>query len=223
MVESWIWVTRSLGLKLDWVAAVFWITNNSSPQSDSNKDIVGPYWNKTSAAVGAAKDFQISFVANMVSYGWGKHLAVDNIQFSPDCAVVASISSPPMDVSTPAGAKATFTCGVKGDPIPTVVWLHNGDALGTGNFTGDGGRIWMDVTNTLIFNSTVEKDSGVYTCNATNTMGSKTASATLVILSVSTGDWGCNLVLFRPMASLYLSSGSSIGSSTLLLPPPPEM
>ena len=112
------------------------------------------------------------------------HLAIDNIQFAPDCAAVASITKSPVDMATPAGAKAVFMCGTKGDPMPTVTWYHLGDALGTGNFTGDGGRIWVDKDNSLTFNSTVVADAGKYTCNATNSLGSKTASAQLVVLTV---------------------------------------
>ena len=77
-----------------------------------------------------------------------------------------------------------FMCGTKGDPMPTVTWYHLGDKLGTGNFSADGGRIWVDKDNSLVFNSTVVEDAGEYTCNASNSLGSKKASANLVILTV---------------------------------------
>ena len=137
--------------------------------------------------MGAAKDFQITFVATMRVETWAHyHLALDNIVFSPDCAAVASINQAPADMSTPQGSKAVFVCGVKGDPTPTVTWYNKiGAALGSANFSADGGRIWQDAKNSLVFNSTKAGDAGTYTCNATNSLGSKTASATLVILNVS--------------------------------------
>ena len=71
--------------------------------------------------------------------------------------------------------------------MPTVTWYHLGDAFGSGKFSDDSGRIWVDTDNSLIFNSTVVEDAGKYTCNATNSLGSKTASAQLVVLTVSFG------------------------------------
>ena len=113
------------------------------------------------------------------------HLAIDNIQFAPDCAAVAAIVVHPADIATPQGAKAMFACGVKGDPAPTVSWYHLGSLLGSDGFSGDSGRIWMSDDNSLMFNSTVAADAGTYTCNATNTIGFKVSSAQLVILDVS--------------------------------------
>ena len=149
-------------------------------------DNTGAFWNHSSALVGAAKDFQITFVATMNLNWWDDyHLAIDNIQFAPDCAAVAAITIHPADLATPEGAKAEFACGVKGDPAPTVAWYHLGSPLGGDKFSADSGRIWVDKYNSLIFNSTIATDIGTYTCNASNSLGYKVSSAQLVILDVS--------------------------------------
>ena len=64
--------------------------------SAGSGDGVGPYWNHSSAVVGAHKDFHLTFVATMNVGIWEHyHMAIDNIMFAPECAAVASINQVP--------------------------------------------------------------------------------------------------------------------------------
>ena len=142
-------------------------------------------WNTSHASVGALDNFTVSFVGQGDYVGYFDYMVVDNIKFGSDCAAVAAIKTPPQDVATPTGAGVEFVCVGVGEPKPTITWYFNGFKFGSANFSDDNGRIWVSTDNKLMFNSTKTSDAGKYTCNVSNTLGYKTASANLIILSVS--------------------------------------
>lgn len=66
----------------------------------------------------------------------------------------------------------------RGKPSPDVWWERDGQRIPTE------GRVFQDGLN-LVFNPTMEGDSGVYTCVAQNKAGRRTQEATVTVASKS--------------------------------------
>lgn len=77
-------------------------------------------------------------------------------------------------VTVLAGSVASLRCTATGDPLPVQSWARNGTAVVSGSRfqITDGGRV-------LTVSSVTEEDGGVYTCHASNTIG--TDSSTVVL------------------------------------------
>lgn len=88
--------------------------------------------------------------------------------------------SKPNDLALGEGAMARFECRVTptDDPALKVEWLHNGQVLCAGsriNTVSDFGYVVLEI------NDLFDRDSGVYTCRATNKYGEATTSCNLVV------------------------------------------
>jgi hypothetical protein len=84
-------------------------------------------------------------------------------------AVSPFITSPPSDQTVTVGSAATFRATAIGTPAPTLQWQK------------DGVDLFGATTSTLTLATTTTADSGRYTIVATNTSGTSSASATLVV------------------------------------------
>ena len=89
-------------------------------------------------------------------------------------AMIFCLTALPMIVSTFStpnpreGTQLSIECRVSGIPLPTVVWMKDGNTLNTNNqififFTGSTAKI-------MILSATVD-DAGYYTCIASNIAG----------------------------------------------------
>lgn len=86
------------------------------------------------------------------------------------------IVSGPMNQTLPVNSETKMPCKAIGDPQPTVLWYHDGIPVAPSD------RVEITGKGTLVISSLdKDSDSGVYTCVATNQLGSTTSSAYLVI------------------------------------------
>ncbi|KAL3982100.1 Fibronectin type III domain family protein [Acanthocheilonema viteae] len=76
------------------------------------------------------------------------------------------------------GEKAEFSCVITGYPEPLIEWLHNGERI-----TGDSRLKISFVTGRalLTIRNTNKQDAGEYCCKASNSAGSETSKAGLVV------------------------------------------
>ncbi|VDN31504.1 unnamed protein product, partial [Gongylonema pulchrum] len=74
--------------------------------------------------------------------------------------------------------QAKFSCEVEGDPEPLIEWLHNGERV-----TEDARLRISSLAGraTLVISSVVKEDEGEYCCRASNSAGSETSRADLVV------------------------------------------
>ena len=79
-----------------------------------------------------------------------------------------------MGMRAAEGQTVNLTCQVFGSPKPVVVWRKSGEQLTGGRFsvTEDGHLMIVDLS--LV-------DAGSYTCNATNRLGSVSATGSLIV------------------------------------------
>ena len=85
------------------------------------------------------------------------------------------------DNITVEGNNIAMTCEATGIPLPTIVWTFNGSVLMSGsnvNITGaaiENGDT-SAVTQTLTIMNVLRNLTGMYTCSASNSVGSDTSS-----------------------------------------------
>ena len=85
-----------------------------------------------------------------------------------------SIVLPPLSMVVNETGIASLQCEVKGNPAPQVTWLKENSSLPADKrvFQSRDGLIVTDVTS---------QDSGLYTCEARNFLGTVSSSATLTV------------------------------------------
>ena len=85
-----------------------------------------------------------------------------------------SIVLPPVSMVVNETGIASLQCEVKGNPAPLVTWLKENSSLPADKriFQSRDGLIIVDVTS---------QDSGLYTCEARNFLGTVSSSATLTV------------------------------------------
>ena len=115
------------------------------------------------------------------------------LQLSP--SALSTIETPPQGITVNESSATTFTCGVSGVPLPSIVWT-----LPNGTNVESPPCIVQDVeqtelyaetiisddtpyaaTSTLFIDPVSRDDDGVYTCTAINRLANATASATLTV------------------------------------------
>ncbi|XP_053380573.1 protein sidekick-2-like [Mercenaria mercenaria] len=95
-------------------------------------------------------------------------------------------SSPPRMIEAPSnitileGGNARFTCETKGAPKPVVRWGKETAGGGSVEIT-DSGRFQILEGGSLLIVSVERDDSGIYTCNSSNSQGHIAASASLSV------------------------------------------
>ena len=84
------------------------------------------------------------------------------------------------------GNQLIIECRVSGIPLPTVVWMKDGNALG-------GNQIFVfmssESASRINIRSSIIEDSGVYTCTAINAAGSASD-----MIQVQVSDGKCHLL-----------------------------
>ena len=85
-----------------------------------------------------------------------------------------SIVLPPLSMVVNETGTASLQCEVKGNPTPQVTWLKENSSLSADKriLQSRDGLIIVDVTS---------QDSGLYTCEARNFLGTVSSSATLTV------------------------------------------
>ena len=84
------------------------------------------------------------------------------------------IVSPPMSIVVNKTGIASLQCGVKGNPVPQVMWLKENSSLPSDK------RI-LRSRGDLVIRDVTSQDGGEYTCRARNILGVVTSSATLTV------------------------------------------
>ena len=82
------------------------------------------------------------------------------------------------------GQTALFSCQATGEPVPFIEWYYNGAKVNTTSFlkyslSSPISPNYAD--STLILLNVTSMDTGTYTCNATNIVGSAVSKAQLRI------------------------------------------
>lgn len=75
------------------------------------------------------------------------------------------------------GQLVQLQCTVTGDPFPVVTWYHDGTAV------IPNANIGLNTNSTVLtFNPVMKTNEGVYTCAATNALGSDNTTITLTVI-----------------------------------------
>ena len=81
----------------------------------------------------------------------------------------------PMNQTIPKGHTARIPCSASGDPLPLIKWFKSQDSIGNDlHFS-------VLANGTLVINSVSERDSGWFTCRATNNAGTVQKKAYLLV------------------------------------------
>ncbi|XP_061163155.1 basement membrane-specific heparan sulfate proteoglycan core protein-like [Saccostrea echinata] len=100
--------------------------------------------------------------------------------------------------TTTIGGSAMFVCRASGEPQPTVTWTR------AGGESFESGTTELKQEGTLLmFSRVTGKEQGSYICTATNSMGSVSATATLLIA-------GPPKVLIQPSRTVYAVVGQRV-------------
>ena len=92
------------------------------------------------------------------------------IRFSFIAADRPSIVRPPATSSVALGSRIELTCGVDGNPLPQITWLLNTRPIPNAQQAS------------YVITVASAADAGVYTCMASNRIGTASHSATLTVL-----------------------------------------
>lgn len=133
-------------------------------------------------------------------------------------------------VTASDGSLAVLDCLATGNPPPVVTWFFN---LAIQLPTQGDSRVQQAANNSLIFSPVRAEDEGSYTCRATNTAGTESATLQLIVhgeLGSSSGGWLSDIAEGReslrnlrscarkikatPTFAYFLCSGISRGSSS---------
>ena len=79
------------------------------------------------------------------------------------------------------GSTATFHCSSSGDPTPLITW-YNEDGVNLTTLTDS--RVEV-MGGTLVITNIIESDSQLYTCTASNIVGSNSSTVELNVLGQS--------------------------------------
>ena len=85
----------------------------------------------------------------------------------------------PSKLSVKDGELLSLKCTVTGDPEPQVVWLKDGQTLSSSDIID---LRYKQGLASLTINEVFPEDEGVYTCKATNSLGSVDTTCKLTIL-----------------------------------------
>ena len=91
------------------------------------------------------------------------------------------IDIPPKDTFALVNETVELECKGRGDPTPTITWKKNDQPIDFANNR----RYFQKSTGSIQISGSQKSDSGKYTCEATNRVGSKWAKVTLTVLSKS--------------------------------------
>lgn len=87
-------------------------------------------------------------------------------------------SKPLKDLTIRDGDQLLLTCAVEGDPEPQITWSKNGKAISSSEIMD---LKYKNGVATLTINEVFPEDEGVFTCTATNSIGSVDTKCKLTI------------------------------------------
>lgn len=99
---------------------------------------------------------------------------IDSTSISVSFSVPPTIHVQPKDTNVTNGYSLTLNCEATGFPQPVVSWQKDGQAVDTSHVT-------LLSNGSLYIFSTVMQDAGQFSCKASNSAGSATVSADVVI------------------------------------------
>ena len=99
---------------------------------------------------------------------------IDSTSISVSFSVPPTIHVQPQDTNVTNGYSLTLNCQATGFPQPVVSWQKDGQAVDTSHVT-------LLSNGSLYIFSTVMQDAGRFSCKASNSAGSATVSADVVI------------------------------------------
>ncbi|XP_060106911.1 roundabout homolog 4 [Heteronotia binoei] len=117
----------------------------------------------------------------------------------------------PSDIMTKLGSTVQFTCGVHGDPVPTVQWHKEHGELPSGRYD-------ISQENTLQIHHLTLSDAGKYICTAHNQVGNISAKASLTVqILLDTGqgehDWPESALKELMDIRVYLANVTAVSSA----------
>lgn len=87
-------------------------------------------------------------------------------------------TKPLKDLQILDGETLTLSCSVTGDPEPQILWAKNGNAISSSEIMD---LKYKNGVATLTINEVFPEDEGVYSCTATNSIGSTETKSKLTI------------------------------------------
>ena len=148
------------------------LQNSSKPEVDENDRIIISDEDMTLAIKHAeANDTGVYTCTASNTAGQDQTDIVLRVHVKP------SLLSRPFDREVVAGERVELDCTAHGLPTPLIVWKFNGAAIPS-NFNSDG-------YSRLVIDHVTKYDAGTYECIAENPAGRATATANVVVKSLS--------------------------------------
>ena len=89
----------------------------------------------------------------------------------------------PEDITVLNNTAASFNCSAKGNPPPTITWLHNGERVTPSvRVTIHSSDRVIHSNGTLVIDPVTMMDCGVYHCVANNSLGSEESDGAMLIV-----------------------------------------
>lgn len=93
-------------------------------------------------------------------------------------------TAPLKDLEVMDGERLTLECTVKGDPDPQIQWSKNGKSISSSEIMN---LKYKNGVATLTINEVYPEDEGLYSCTATNSVGSTETKCNLKIKTLENG------------------------------------
>lgn len=81
------------------------------------------------------------------------------------------------------GGNVLLPCQPEGAPLPKLTWSKDGSNMNLALGGDPSHRIWQMIDGDINITQATKSDEGIYTCTATNDLGSGKTSTQLLVLS----------------------------------------
>ena len=146
--------------------------------------------------------FQLNKRPCLIRYIHNKICPMTNVAFS----VPPTFKSEPMSAVVEEQEDVSFACWAHGVPMPNITWSKENGSLPVERS--------VETQESLLILNVLREDSGIYTCNATNTAGSILSSAELLVHSIleftDIPYWGSFFIFIGDSLTLPCSAESDL-------------